>query len=113
MDRIGDILRRVNELRRRIARNKTVRDQSNRRLDEQLRYVATDPSDENRTFSEAVRLGNALSSIGSPDPFDWSFEPPVDSCVYSSYSIYRSSANNPLDLRRRATCRPLVDSLSI
>ncbi|KAK3621424.1 hypothetical protein LTR56_022818 [Elasticomyces elasticus] len=63
---------KIESLRQRIARNKVVRNQNNRRLDEQLRHAVENSSTNaelNASLSEAVSLGNQLERIGVPDPF--------------------------------------------
>jgi hypothetical protein len=77
MDRIGELLSKVQEARARVARNKVVQEQNNRRLDEQVRHMVDSSvaEDENAGFSEAISLGNALEGMGSSDPFEWSWDP--------------------------------------
>lgn len=78
MDEIGVLLRRVDEIRRRISRNKVVQTQNNRRTEEQVRHLVEtlSPEEENAGFSEAVILGTGLEAVDASDPFDWSWEVP-------------------------------------
>ena len=77
MEEMLRVMEQLQDARNRIARNKVVQKQNNRRLDEQLRHLVDNmPSaDENAGFSQAVMLGQSLEGVGLADPFEWDFEP--------------------------------------
>ncbi|KAK5162600.1 uncharacterized protein LTR77_011283 [Saxophila tyrrhenica] len=79
-DELLSLLDKIQRVKARIARNKVVQEQNNRRLDEQVRHMVENaPEEENDGFSEAIRLGTQLEAVGAPDPFAWDFVPAVDS----------------------------------
>jgi regulator of replication initiation timing len=77
LNKIVALSSEIESLRQRIARNKVVREQNNKRLDAQLRHVADTSSltGLNEGFSSAATLGQQVRQAGLEDPFDWSFEP--------------------------------------
>lgn len=90
MNRVLALASEIEKLRQRIARNKVIREQNNKRLDEQLRHLVENGSSAelNSDLSQAVTLGRDITNIGLEDPFDWSFDVPsaVDSTVSGSSS---------------------------
>ncbi|KAM0724100.1 hypothetical protein Q7P37_000280 [Cladosporium fusiforme] len=86
MNKIVAFSSQIESFRQRIARNKVVREQSSKRLDEQLRHAADTSSltGLNEGFSDAATLGSQLRQAGLEDPFDWSFEPPPEPTTLGS-----------------------------
>jgi regulator of replication initiation timing len=76
LNKIVALSSEIESLRQRIARNKVVRKQNSKRLDEQIRHVADTSSltSLNEGFSSATILGAQIRQEGLEDPFDWSFE---------------------------------------
>ncbi|KAI4209400.1 MAG: hypothetical protein L6R36_009537 [Xanthoria steineri] len=75
-DDLLSLLDKIQRVKARIARNKAVQEQNNRRLDEQVRHMVDNmPEEENAGYSEAVGISRELEEIGAPDPFDWDFVP--------------------------------------
>ena len=67
------MLDKLEETRRRIARNKVIREQNNERLNDQLRHaVQADSVNElfGADLSEVISLGKGVKAVSSVDPFD-------------------------------------------
>jgi len=81
LDSMGILLEKIQDLRRRIATNKTIRQANNDKLDNDVRHLVESESNAalNEGLSASVDVDRSLRDLGMDDLFDWSFEPFVPS----------------------------------
>lgn len=80
-DELLALLDKIQRVKARIARNKAIQEQNNRRVEEQVRHMVENVpvEEENRGFSEAISLGRGVEMAGLEDPFSWDFVPSAES----------------------------------
>lgn len=97
-DELLSLLEKIQRVKARIARNKTVQAQNNRRLEEQVQHLVENmpAEEEHRSYSEAISIGHGVESFGLEDPINWDFVPSLD----PSEGVPEVSTGGPSSSRR-------------